>query len=106
MGATSVTGVGPGDVSGLNKGSQHMTLGVNQLIGPHVVSAGLADMNGSTTLTVEHPDLGGTSTDWGIFLQNNGTTHPYVSVHTATDAFEITAGASDLVYWMVVQNGV
>ena len=42
MGATSVTGTGPGSAFGWNKGSQEMTLGVSHLIGPHVVAAGVA----------------------------------------------------------------
>ena len=45
MGATSVTGTGPGSAFGWNKGSQEMTLGVSHLIGPHVVAAGVATLS-------------------------------------------------------------
>jgi hypothetical protein len=40
MGATSVTGVGPGSALGLNKGNDNMSLGVSKLLGPHLVAAG------------------------------------------------------------------
>jgi len=46
MGATSVTGTGPGSAFGWNKGSQEMTLGVSHLIGPHVVAAGETQLAG------------------------------------------------------------
>ena len=36
----SVQGVGPGSAEPYNKGSQHMTLGVGHLIGPHLVTGG------------------------------------------------------------------
>ena len=40
MGATSVTGVGPGSSEPYNKGAYgRQTLGVGHLIGPHVVQA-------------------------------------------------------------------
>ena len=40
MGATSVTGVGPGSALGYNKGGDNASLGVNKLLGPHLVAAG------------------------------------------------------------------
>jgi len=40
MGATSVTGVGPGSALGYNKGGENASLGVNKLLGPHLVAAG------------------------------------------------------------------
>jgi len=40
MGATSVTGVGPGSALGHNKGGENTTLGVSKLLGPHLVAAG------------------------------------------------------------------
>lgn len=40
MGATSVTGVGPGSALGHNKGGENASLGVNKLLGPHLVAAG------------------------------------------------------------------
>ena len=40
MPASSVTGVGSGSADKKNKGSEHMTLGVDHLIGARVVDAG------------------------------------------------------------------
>ena len=56
MGATSVTGTGPGSAFGWNKGSQEMTLGVSHLIGPHVVAAGVTPLVGGAA-TVYLPFL-------------------------------------------------
>ena len=47
MGATSVTGTGPGSALGWNKGVPgETTLGVENLIGPHVVAAGVTALTG------------------------------------------------------------
>jgi hypothetical protein len=46
MGATSVTGTGPGSALGWNKGVPgETTIGVENLIGPHVVAAGVATLS-------------------------------------------------------------
>lgn len=53
MGATSVTGVGPGSAAPFNKGAAEQTLGVNHLVGPHIVAAGvttLAAASGQATV--------------------------------------------------------
>lgn len=53
MGATSVTGVGQGSALGHNKGAAQQTLGVNHLVGPHLVAAGvttLAAASGQATV--------------------------------------------------------
>jgi len=52
MGATSVTGTGPGSALGWNKGVPgETTIGVENLIGPHVVAAGVAQLAaGSATV--------------------------------------------------------
>jgi hypothetical protein len=51
MSASSVTGVGVGSADGNNKGSQHMTLGVDHLIGPRVVNAGSVILSSGTPST-------------------------------------------------------
>src|SRR5690242_9655889 len=56
--ASSVTGVGQGSADRRNKGSEHMTLGVNQLIGVRVVAAGsvvLASSGSSSTGVITFP---------------------------------------------------
>lgn len=48
MAASSVTGVGPGSADGLNKGSSHMTLDGQKLIGPRLVNCGSASLTSGT----------------------------------------------------------
>ena len=111
MGATSVTGVsGPGSVAGIQKGSEHMSLGVGKLVGPKVAAAGAATLSGGT-FAVEFPALAGAVTDYIVMLSANANTLPYVSVALAaiTDTdewgFTITGGTSDVVNWAVVKVG-
>jgi hypothetical protein len=51
MGASSVTGVGQGSADKKNKGSEHMTLGVDHLIGARVVDAGSVVLASGTPST-------------------------------------------------------
>jgi hypothetical protein len=55
MAASSVTGVGPGSADRVNKGSEHMHLGVDHLIGPRVVDAGQAALTSGTPSTANVP---------------------------------------------------
>jgi hypothetical protein len=113
MGATSVTGVsGAGSVAGYQKGSEHMSLSVKKLIGPHIIACGTATMSSSTAV-VEFPAPSGLTTDYVVMLTNTtGATSPYVSVaiaavaNTADWDFTIHAGASDVVNWCVVKTGL
>jgi hypothetical protein len=52
MGATSVTGVGPGSALGLNKGNENMSIGVSRLIGPHLVAAGSLTVGASNNVAL------------------------------------------------------
>ena len=112
MPATSVTGVsGPGNVAGRQKGSAHMSLGVNKLIGPRVCAAGAKTLSG-TTGTVVVPKLTGVVGDYVVILSANTSTHVYVSTALAavsdTDdwSFVITGGSGAVVNWTIVKTGV
>ncbi len=112
MGATSVTGVsGPGSVAGNQKGSEHMSLSVKKLVGPHVVAAGTVTLSG-TTGTIEIPEQTGTVAEYSVQLTSNSTTNAYVStVMAAVDSsdswsFVVTAGSGAVVYWSVLKNGL
>lgn len=112
MGATSVTGVsGPGAVSGLQKGSEHMSIGVNKLIGPKVCAAGKITLTG-TTGVVQFPALAGVVGDYVVMLSANTSTHVYVSSALAavssTDewGFTATGGSGAVVNWAVIKTGV
>lgn len=104
MGATSVTGVGPGSADGMNKGSEHQTLGVNKLIGPHIVAAGKITLSG-TSGAVQIPTLSGTVAEYGVFLTPSSATVASYSSFT-TSGFTVTAGSGATVYWQVVKLGL
>lgn len=111
MGATSVTGVsGPGSVAGNQKGSEHMSLGINKLIGPKVAAAGTKTLTG-TTGVVEFPELVGVVGDYIVILSANTSVHVYVSTALAAIAstnewgFTITGGSGAVVNWAVVKVG-
>jgi len=55
MAASSVTGIGQGSADRVNKGSQHMHLGVDHLIGPRLVDAGQASLVSGTPSQVNVP---------------------------------------------------
>lgn len=112
MGATSVTGVsGPGSVAGIQKGSEHMSLSVKKLVGPHIIAAGRTTLSG-TTGTIVIPEQTGEVTDYCVLLTNNSSTNAYVSTALAAVSssdswsFVITAGSGDIVGWAVVKTGM
>ena len=113
MGATSVTGVsGAGSVAGIQKGSEHMSLGVAKLIGPKVVGANTVTLSGSGTATVAIPAPVGTTSQYVVMLtSNNSGTTPYISTGLATVAnssdwnFVITGANNAVVNWCLVNVG-
>jgi hypothetical protein len=112
MGATSVTGVsGPGSVSGSQKGSEHMSLGVKGLIGPKVVAAGTQVLS-TNTGTVEIPSKTGVVGDYIVMVTATDSTHTYVSTGLAAVAstntwnFTITGSSSGTANWTVVKKGL
>ena len=105
MGATSVTGTGLGSADGFNKGSEHMTLGVNHLIGPHIVAAGVETLSG-TTAVIEIPPQTGVNTDYGVLLTNNSSTNAFHTGLQSNWTFTVTAGSGNIVWWAVVKNGL
>lgn len=106
MGATTVTGKGPGSANGLNKGAADRTLGVDHLIGPRVVAAGVETLSG-TTGTVEIPPQSGVYTDYIILLQQRGAaTSAYHAGMQDDWTFDLTAANNAVVEWAVVLKGL
>jgi hypothetical protein len=111
MGATSVTGVGPGSaragVKGPGNGRSHFVPQLN----PHVVAAGIVTMAGGTQLVTFPSALAGSETGYIVVVQNSSSvTEAYVD--TKTDAsgdfasFLITTADVDaVIMWMVVNAG-
>lgn len=85
MTASSVTGRGLGSANGKNKGSEHMTLGVEKLIGPRIMAADEVTLDGSGDAVVVLPLFPGAVTD-------------YVVSVTDTDAAAAAAAAGELAF--------
>jgi hypothetical protein len=110
MGATSVTGVGLGSADGSNKGSPHMTLGAEKLVGPRVVAADAVTLSG-TTLTVKLPNLGGSASDYIVNVTDADTTAADACAATLTmDATATTVSlkgpSGGLVYYSIIKKGL
>jgi hypothetical protein len=69
MGAYSVTGVGQGSADKHNKGSEHMTLGVDHLIGPRVVDMGAVALATGTPSTATVRFAADLSSATGYYVQ-------------------------------------
>lgn len=107
MGATSATGVsGVGSVLGNQKGSEHMSLGVEKLIGPRVVAAGSATIGGGGTVVVDFPELAGSASDYIVTASDTHSTVAAVNV-TAFDLDSLTlkGTAAHVINWMIVKVG-
>ena len=109
MGATSVTGVGPGTASAGVKGPGNGRNFFVPQINPHVVGSGTHTMVGaSDTITFPSP-LAGSESGYCVFLTNDDDTSTWVSAKTDSGgdfvSFEITGQDTDVVMWMVVNTG-
>lgn len=111
MGSTNVTGSGLGSAK-VNKGSEHMSVGVEKLVGPHIVAAGTETLSG-TTAVIEIPAPATAVTGYHVQLSNNSSTHAYVSTALAVSGVDsgvwtltVTAGSGDIVKWSLVKEGV
>jgi hypothetical protein len=111
MGATSVTGVGPGAADGLHKGPGNGRNVFVPLQTPHVVAAGTATVPGGLTVTVTFPtQLDDTETEFAVLVIGETDATAFVSAKTDNAnghfaSFDITAGAAQDVMWVVVKNG-
>lgn len=93
--ASSVTGVGQGSADRRNKGSEHMTLGVNQLIGIRVVAAGSVTM----------ASAGSSSTGVVTFPQALDSTDSYVAFATPVVTASGSAPSNTYAVWGLDVNG-
>jgi hypothetical protein len=127
MGATSVTGVGPGSAEGLNKGVKDRNMmGVEKLIGPRVVAAGqttLATGAGTVVLPNYLPAFTPASianytpeNDYVILARAaNAVAVAKTTWDTETDTtdsydnvlkgFTLTGTGTDVVDWVVIKVG-
>lgn len=110
MAASSVTGVGQGSADHWNKGSEHMTLGVDHLIGTRVVACGSVTLSGGAgTVTFPQP-LSGSKTGYLVFTQDVTATNasrPNVLTDNSDGnfaSFTVAGTTTDVINWMVVKK--
>lgn len=110
MGASSVTGVGQGSADKRNKGSEHMTLGVEKLIGARVVDAGSVVLASGTpsTATVRFAADLASATGYFVHATPVGATSGIAAAGVATSVvnttgFVLTGGnnVTTTINWML-----
>lgn len=74
MTASSVTGRGLGSADGKNKGSEHMTLGVEKLLGPRIMAADEVTLDGSGDEVVVLPLFPGVVGDYTVSVTDTNAT--------------------------------
>ena len=90
MSATSVTGKGLGSVDKKQKGSEHLSIGANKLIGPRIVAAGVVTLSGGAA-TVTLPALNGVTANF-VVMATDTTGAAAVSA-----SLVVTAGTSTVI---------
>ena len=110
MTATSVTGIGLGAAKN-QKGSEHMTLGSGHLVGPRVVAADDATLDGSGDASIVLPVLGGVVGDYIVTANDaDATAAAAVAASLAMDATSTTVTlkgpASGVVVYSIVKKGL
>jgi hypothetical protein len=109
MGATSVTGVGPGAADNLKGPMNNRSYWVPQ-VNPHVVIAGNVDLSaGAATITFPNA-LNGGGANYVVAVHAESSNTTYVSAKTDDgdgnfESFDITGTGTDTVNWMVVKAG-
>jgi hypothetical protein len=110
MGATTTQGTGPGSVPIKKNGTEPANLGINRLVGPKIIAAGLLTLKDSSDFVKISAPIGNPS-DYCILLTGTSKTNPYISRSLSAIAsdiwqFEVTAGHHDLVHYVVIKIGV
>lgn len=111
MGATSVTGVGLGSADKKQKGSEHMRLGAEKIIGPRIVYAKIVTLDGSGDLVVRLPALPGVAGDYVVMAcDGNAAAAAAVAASLAITSgntvITLKGPASSAVNVMVVKAGL
>jgi hypothetical protein len=112
MAASSVTGVGPGSADKVNKGSEHMHLAVDHLIGPRVVDCGNGSLTSGTPSTCNVPFSKTLSSASGYFAHvtpigaTSGSAIDLAVSAVSTTGFTVTGPNSSTATfnWILVLN--
>lgn len=110
MGATSISGVGPGS-AGPGKGPGNNRNAYVPLITPHVIAAGNVTLSGGAATVTFPTPLPGSHANYSIHLTTKATNLSSVSTTTNNSdgdfaSFAIAGTSTDVVYWMVCKAGV
>jgi hypothetical protein len=111
MTASSVTGVGLGAAVPNNKGSEHMSLGVEKLIGPRVVAADEVTLDGSGDATVVLPLLDGVVGDYIVTATDSDVTGAtavtaIMAFGAADSTITLKGTASNTIAWSIIKKGL
>jgi len=111
MGATSVTGKGLGSASGKNKGSSHMTIGAEKLVGPRVVACDEVTLDGSGDLVVKLPVLSGVAADYVCIATDSHATAATpcacaLTMDSSTTTLTFKGTAAQTVAYSVIKKGL
>lgn len=109
MGATSVTGVGPGSadagVKGPGNGRNHYV----PMVTPHIIAAGTVALTAGAATVTFPSALSGSESGYSVMLT---TDNAVAGVGAKTDdadgnfaSFDLAGTAADSVMWMVVNAG-
>jgi hypothetical protein len=100
MGAASVTGVGQGSAGRLGtKGSEHLFMGVEKLIGTRIVYSGtIALVGGAATHTFSQP-LPGEAGDYIVLT--GSIAHSYASAVTTTSVTFVGTGTQTISFAVI-----
>src|SRR3954467_7573446 len=101
MAASSVTGVGQGsaDKKG-QKGSEHLYVGVEKLIGPRVIRAGTVTLSGATTTVTFPQALSGVAADYIVIAD---AAHNAWATSLTISSFVMNGTSADVVSYIVVR---
>lgn len=111
MAATSVTGKGLGSADKKQKGSEHLRIGAEKILGPRVVYANKVTLDGSGNKTIVLPKLSGVVGDYIVIASHADTTAPAaVAASLAFNANDTTVtvkgAASDDVFVAIMKKGL
>ena len=113
MAATSVTGTGIGSADGHYKGSEHMSLGVEKLVGPRIVIADELHLDGDGDFTLVLPLLPGVVGDYIVLATDaDATSCNCVAAQLSLDntnertLLRLKGVASEFVAYAIVKKGI
>jgi hypothetical protein len=111
MGASSVTGVGLGSADKRQKGSEHMRLGAEKVIGPRVVYAGNHTLDGSGDLTIKLPVLPGATANYIVMATDSHVTAATavaaaIVINSTETTVTLKGTAGQTAYVMIVKAGL